>query len=38
MEQRKVITTENLIFKKIFASPQNSHILMGFINDILGLD
>ena len=38
MEQRKVKTVNDVIFKKVFASPQNSHILMGFINDVLGLD
>ena len=38
MKNKKVITTTDLIFKKVFASPQNSHILIGFINDILGLD
>ena len=38
MQQKRVITTEDLVFRKIFASPQNSHILIGFINDILGLD
>jgi len=38
MHQRKVITTNDIVFRKIFASPQNSHILIGFINDMLGLD
>ena len=37
MQKRKVLTTNDLVFKKVFASPQNSHILIGFINDILGL-
>lgn len=35
--QERVLTTTDLLFKKIFASPQNSHILTGFINDILEL-
>jgi len=38
MHQRKAITTNDIVFRKIFASPQNNHILIGFINDILGLD
>ena len=36
-EKRKVLTTQDVIFKKVFASPQNNHILIGFINDILEL-
>ena len=38
MEQERVLTTNDIVFKKVFASPQNSHILIGFINDILELD
>ena len=37
-KQKKVLPTRDLIFRKVFASPQNSHILIGFINDILDLD
>ena len=37
MQKKKVLSTNDLVFKKVFASPQNSHILIGFINDILGL-
>jgi conserved hypothetical protein (putative transposase or invertase) len=37
-KQEKVLTTNDVVFKKVFASPQNSHILMGFINDILELN
>ena len=37
MRQERALTTNDLIFKKVFASPQNSHILTGFINDILEL-
>ena len=37
MQEKKVLTTNDLVFKKVFASPGNSHILIGFINDILGL-
>ena len=33
----RVLTTNDLVFKKVFASQQNSHILIGFINDILSL-
>ena len=36
-KQERVLTTNDLVFKKVFASPQNSHILIGFINDILEL-
>ena len=36
-ERKRVLTTDDLVFKKVFASPQNSHILIGFINDVLGL-
>ena len=36
-EQERVLTTNDIIFKKVFGSPQNSHILTGFINDILEL-
>ena len=35
--QKKVLPTSDLLFKKVFASPQNSHILIGFINDVLEL-
>lgn len=38
MQAKRIMTTNDLVFRKIFASPQNSHILIGFINDILGLD
>ena len=38
MKEKKVLTTNDLVFKKVFASPQNSHILIGFINDILELE
>ena len=38
MKEKKVLTTTDLVFKKVFASPQNSHILIGFIKDILGLE
>jgi len=38
MKKARVLATEDLVFKKVFASPQYSHILTGFINDILGLD
>ena len=38
MKEKRVLATEDLVFKKVFASPQYSHILAGFINDILGLD
>jgi len=38
IQQERVLTTNDIIFKKVFASPQNSHILIGFINDILELD
>jgi conserved hypothetical protein (putative transposase or invertase) len=37
MQEKKVLTTNDLVFKKVFASPQNSHILIGFINDILDI-
>ena len=37
-KRKRVLTTEDLVFKKVFASPQNSHILIGFINDVLELD
>ena len=37
IEKEKVLTTKDLVFKKVFASPQNNHILIGFINDILDL-
>ena len=37
-ERKRVLTTEDLVFRKVFASPQNSHILIGFINDVLELD
>ena len=37
MQEKKVLTTNDLVFKKVFASPGNSHILIGFINDILAL-
>ena len=36
-ERKRVLATEDLIFKKVFASPQNSNILIGFINDVLDL-
>ena len=36
--KERVLTTNDLVFKKVFASPQNSHILAGFINDILDLN
>ena len=35
--KERVLTTEDLVFRKVFASPQYSHILMGFINDVLDL-
>jgi conserved hypothetical protein (putative transposase or invertase) len=38
MKQKKVLPTNDLLFKKIFSSPQHSHILIGFINDVLGLN
>jgi len=38
MKQEKVLTTNDIVFKKVFTSPQNSHILIGFINDILELE
>lgn len=38
MKEKRVLTTNDLIFKKVFASPQNNHILIGFINDILELE
>jgi len=37
IDKEKVLTTKDLVFKKVFASPQNNHILIGFINDILDL-
>ena len=37
MQKERVLTTNDLVFRKVFASPQNSHILTGFINDILEL-
>ena len=38
VQQERVLATNDLVFKKVFASPQNSHILTGFINDVLGLE
>ena len=38
MQKKKVLPTNDLLFKKVFSSPQYSHILIGFINDVLGLD
>jgi F0F1-type ATP synthase, subunit b len=38
MEKKKVLPVNDLLFKKVFSSPQYSHILIGFINDVLGLD
>ena len=38
MIEKKVLPTNDILFKKVFSSPQNSHILIGFINDILGLE
>ena len=35
---KRALTTSDIVFKKVFASPQNSHILTGFINDILELN
>ena len=35
--QKWILPTNDLLFKKIFANPKNSHILTGFINDILDL-
>ena len=37
IQEEKVVTTQNVVFKKVFASPENNHILIGFINDLLGL-
>jgi len=37
IQLERVLTTNDIVFKKVFASPQNSHILTGFINDILEL-
>ena len=35
---KKVLPTNDLVFKKTFGTPKNSHILTGFINDILDLE
>ena len=37
IKKDKVLTTRDVVFKKVFASPENNHILIGFINDILEL-
>ena len=34
----KVNPKNDLLFKKVFASPKNSHILIGFLQDLLGLE
>ena len=35
---KKVLPTNDLVFKKTFGTAKNSHILAGFINDILDLE
>ena len=35
---KKVLPVNDILFKKVFSSPQYSHILIGFINDVLELD
>jgi hypothetical protein len=36
MGRSKIPPTNDLLVKKVFASPQFAHILMGLIKDVLG--
>jgi hypothetical protein len=37
-EEKRILENAKLVFEKVFTNPQNSHILIGFINDVLELD
>lgn len=34
----KISRTNKLLFKKLFTTPGNEYILLGFINDMLGMN
>ncbi|BDR55940.1 hypothetical protein KIMC2_05020 [Xylocopilactobacillus apis] len=38
MRKREILPSNDLLFKKLFASPKNRHILIGFIHDMIGLN